>query len=57
MARYKQKGQPGLPLCVPTTGETAAFPLSGYYLRNCANLLRNFSTRPPSESTDFWVPV
>ena len=22
-----------------------------------ANLLRNFSTRPPSESTLFWVPV
>ena len=28
-----------------------------YFLPRCANLLRNFSTRPPNESTLFCVPV
>ncbi len=45
----KKKGSRGCPFFV-------AKPPYFFAVR-CANLLRNFSTRPPSESTLFCVPV
>ena len=52
------KGQPGR--CdgvLPTTGRPRSFPDIRITCRNCANLLRNFFTRPPSVVHRLWVPV
>ena len=46
----QQKRQPQLP--------SSGWAVPAYFLRPTrANLLRNFSTRPPSESMLFCVPV
>ena len=63
----QQKRQPELPFVIgqaelpfvigqpelPSHGQDAVY----FFAPRCANLLRNFSTRPPSESMLFCVPV
>ena len=48
--KWAQKRQPKLPF-------SSRWILAYFFGVRCANLLRNFSTRPPSESTLFCVPV
>ena len=50
LARRAQKRQPKLPF-------VGVASRAYFFAPRWANLLRNFSTRPPSESTLFWVPV
>ena len=49
-----KKGSTGLP---PFSNEPRGARPSHFLPPRCANLLRNFSTRPPSASTLFCVPV
>lgn len=52
--RSNKKRQPRLPF---VNGRNSRCVFDHFFVLRCANLLRNFSTRPPRESTLFWVPV